>query len=487
MRNIRTVLLLLFLVNALHAQEYRMFYGDRISFFEFPYGEIISVGFDSVHTNGDIELYPFPNIQISFEMDCATPYGPSWLAKKIIIRPDGTHLFIAPSSDTTRILTQALPGEHWTAFKDASTVIQASVLTMEETSFLGITDTVKSIGFQAFNTGMNEMEHFINDRVVSVSKKHGATRLIGFSNFPEHSGFFPLNYYYDGNPEIILAGITAEDLSAGVQNLTWFDVFDFSPGDEIHIINDQRDYDVSYNLSRIRKTMKKYLERNNFPDSIVYRVELTWKETREASGEVTFFHDTVSEVIHRNKAFDHLPGETVVTSYRAYTHLMYNAEPLAKVDPGEGFDIWPTGNDSCWSYCCVDGCIMERRYEIGLGGPYGSCTNAFSFGGTDLYCVYYRKGETTWGTPIDFTGIEEHPYGDKIHVFPNPSDGIVHVSFPGDIINTVSVLNVCGEVLMKEQVRSNEGSLDLSALPPGIYFLNTQVDSRQCFARVIRK
>ncbi|MDF1572779.1 MAG: T9SS type A sorting domain-containing protein [Bacteroidales bacterium] len=487
MQTIKIIFFLLCLSGGIRAQDYQMFSGDRISFFEYPDGEIISVRFDSVHDNDAVELYPPPNIQIAFETGCATPYGTSWLGEKIIIRPDGTHLFISESSDTTRIRSQALPGVPWIAFRNSAYVISATVLSMEEASFLGITDTVKNIGFQAYDPEMNELEHFINDRVISISKNHGATRLVGFSNFPEQSGFHPLNFYYAANPELSLVGITAEDLSAGIQNLTWFEVFDFSPGDEIHIMNDQVDIDVSYNYSKIRKTIKKYLDRKKFQDSIVYRVEVTWKEKREASGEITYFHDTITEVIYRNDAFDRLPGEPVIESYRAYTHLMYKAEPLAKVDPGGGLDIWPTGTDTCWSFCCVDGCLMERRYVKGLGGPYGSCSNAFSFGGTDLYYVYYRKGATTWGAPIDFTAIEEQSYEDEINVFPNPSDGFVQIFAPGREISAVTVLNLCGEIMMEKQVRANEGSLDLTAFPPGIYLLNIHSGDQRYFTRIIKQ
>jgi len=81
--------------------------------------------------------------------------------------------------------------------------------------------------------------------------------------------------------------------------------------------------------------------------------------------------------------------------------------------------------------------------------------------------IYYRNA-----TIKNFVGINEVLKAKKqIGVFPNPSDGIIHLD---NLIhmNSIKVFNLTGQLVHKRQISSEKTiSLDLSDLPKGTYIL----------------
>lgn len=184
---------------------------------------------DSVDVQTDSILFPFHNIEEVDPDECYDIKGASWMGKKIIIGNDGRNLFFNKNADTIKINTQAYLGHKWIAFRADQKIIQAEITKHDTLSFLGLTDSVKNISFQVYNTMMVPINHGLNDMELILSKNHGLIRTFNFQLFPD--------YHYDDIyrqdfAEYELVGFSNPLL--GIQNLTWFDVYNHQPGDEIH-------------------------------------------------------------------------------------------------------------------------------------------------------------------------------------------------------------------------------------------------------------
>ncbi len=91
-----------------------------------------------------------------------------------------------------------------------------------------------------------------------------------------------------------------------------------------------------------------------------------------------------------------------------------------------------------------------------------------------LYAINYCDG-----TPVNevctSSGIEEENI--SIHLYPNPSTGIIHISSDGASIQSVNVMDMIGK---RQAVHlSNGNEIDLSDLPNGTYFVAVELANSQ--------
>jgi hypothetical protein len=100
----------------------------------------------------------------------------------------------------------------------------------------------------------------------------------------------------------------------GRQNLTWLEVFDFQPGDVLQVSKTEDDFCGTLNKKVVERRIFTYIDRTDYPDSIVYQVEReVHKSTtfQPCQSSFEFFHDTIREVIEASAKFDNLPGDPV--------------------------------------------------------------------------------------------------------------------------------------------------------------------------------
>jgi hypothetical protein len=257
--NILVILFYFLLIAELQAQNYRTVNPDRIGFYMNEY-KITSLRIDSVKVAGDDTVYfPMKNIQkINTEWECFSPYAPSRIGKKIIIRNNGTNVFFNRINDSIRIKTGAKKGEKWLCFisKD-SLKIYAEVTDFCTMSFIGVVDSAKTVSFLAYNKNDEQIEHAINDKKIILSKNHGFVITLNFFFFPDLEGSY---FYYDHLQELSLQGLTNPQI--GIDNLTWKEVYDFDVGDEIHTYYENNIPDGSDYSSVKTKYILKYIKKN---------------------------------------------------------------------------------------------------------------------------------------------------------------------------------------------------------------------------------
>lgn len=450
-------------------QEYQTINSNRIAFFGNGHGNIRCIRIDSVKHQSDSTLFPFATIQ-QFGYDCFSPVAASWIGKSVTMEDDGLNKFINKTGDTITLKVNASLGEKWIAFAlNDSLKIEATLISHDTLTFLGITDSVKTIKFQAYDKSMNQFDLEINYMNIQISKFHGFITTMNFYFFPN----FNADYQYEILEEYHLIGLSSPKV--GVNNLTWFEVNDFQVGDELHVLDESSCwYGDGYGSSLINKAIYKYLERTDYSDSIVYRYSRTQSTftTFTDRSEFKYYNDTLTRTIKPDPQFDKLPGEPIINENETFNFFMTNETPLSKLNPS-GYERYRFNGDSCWQMVIVDGCLTNEKYIKGLGGPYYSCTQTFCLGGAKRKLVYYKKAGVSWGNPITVTEISDFPASKDIMIYPNPAKNqvvakISNINYQG---LQILVYDIQGRLQKTKKLEIDNSMINISDLNPGVYFL----------------
>jgi len=476
----KIVLIILFYLvwlSYLSAKDYNTIIPGRISYFSSEDGNVKCIRIDSIKYITDSIYYFSKNIQ-QIDDYCFSPYGSSWIGKKAIARK-GYNLFFNRYNDTIFIKTNAVVNEKWTVYNNSDSLfIIGQVIKIDTISFLGINDSVKTISFSAYDKSMKPLTIGLNNMSVILSKNYGFIKTLNFLLFPDYE----LSIFQEFLKNYSLVGLTKPNI--GVQNLTWLDVNDFKVYDEIHIYFESSSWEGGnkYGSSTTQKTIYKYLNRIDFKDSIKYfidREQSTFRRiVRWDSTSYQYIHDTIISVFKTDSIFDKFPDEPIIDSYSAYSQSMSNSINISKTSPSNYGYLYHT-IDSCWQMIIADGCIYSSQYLKGLGGPYYSCTNAFSLGGEDRELVYYKKGNESWGKPLIISGIESVPSKSIIELYPNPTDELLWLK--SDFIYlpySFELYDLRGQLLYENEVTSNLKSINLSDFNNGLYIYKIVCNNR---------
>jgi len=438
--------------------------------------QVASIRIDSSFVyGGDSVFYPFYNIQFA-DYDCYLPFSYSWIGKKIIIKPDGYNGFINRENDTVKINTLAQLNENWIAYEISDIIIVAEVVKHDTLSFLGQTDSAKTISFTAYNQNMDSISLPINNKTIIISENFGILKTMNFSLFPDKEV-----QTYD------LLGMSSPEI--GMVNLTWKEIYDFDIGDEIH----HTSHNSEPFMSNYQKIKYVYLDKTVYSDSIIYKVDRTLKKERSGIEnnvhieETEYLHDTIYMFYKPNPVLDRLSGEIMGDEWSLSDARILIKDIPEKILPYNEIEKWQQDDgDSCWTYPIKDGCVSIYSYLKGLGGPYYYCS--YDFGESSCQINYYKKGDKTWGTPLSIDNIKQN--NDKlISVYPNPTDGQLQITSSELHIEKVEIYDVVGKLLQSEIGQSdNTIIIDIARLSPGLYFM-TVTDENQCKAtkKVVKK
>ncbi len=466
------VLLLLWSCNILCAQNFQTVNSGRISYFTATGSALQFLRIDSVYFNGDSILYPNRCVdRISNQDDyyeCLSPYQPSWAGSKIIIRKDGTNIYFNRENDSIVIKTQAKLNDNWIAYQKLDSIlITAEVVAYDTAVVLGLVDSVKTIRFQVFDSIGAMLNHPYNDVSAKISKNFGWVLSPNFNQFPNWQSEYEFLLLFNS---YTLVGIDNPKL--GIQNLTWFDVFDFQPGDVLHIKNSIIQCGVSNGTNRIKKIINTYLERADYADSIVYLIDHEERETNWADGAnvLTCVHDTIKSVIRANPEFDILSGEPIIDKDGDFLKMNIQSG-YGEGDVKYVYQLPMTRQDEdCWEMLIFDG-GGNSYYLRGLGGGYYEDTGINGCDSYDNILVYYKKGSETWGTPFVFTGVETLSNARNVTVYPNPaSDKIVVETNDYQNPVTFELYSLGGNRVLCQTCYSAKQDVDMKSVENGLYF-----------------
>ncbi len=81
------------------------------------------------------------------------------------------------------------------------------------------------------------------------------------------------------------------------------------------------------------------------------------------------------------------------------------------------------------------------------------------------------------------TGLTE-TYGYELKIYPNPFTSKLFVKTAKDA--KLNIFSLCGELLLEYRLRNSDDEIDMSRLPPGIYFLRLQAGSEVMTKKVVK-
>jgi len=423
---------------------------------------------------GDSIFYPFYNIQ-HVGYDCFLPFSYSWIGKKIIIKENGYNYFINKDNDTVKINTLAQLNENWVAYETSNIIIMAEVIKHDTLSFLGQTDSAKTISFTAYNQSMDSISHPVNTMTIIISENFGLLKTVNFSQFAENTSPYSILQMYN------LLGMSSPPI--GLVNLTWREIYDFEIGDEIHIVKGSSYISSSINYITEGYEMYIYLDKTTFPDSVIYKVVRTLQTVNRENSTITkneYIHDTVISVCKSNpySNLDKLSGEVIGDYNLTEVRIEFGDVPM-KTFPSY-IDIHRNGQneeDSCWIEVIKDGCFPSKYYLQGLGGPYHNCDYFMNRGYREL--KYYKKGDKTWGTPLSIDNIKRDNTN-LVKVYPNPASDNIHIEIGNEewVGGTIQIMNFMGQVVFTNTLTSNKETISIEHLSSGLYIIQYNVNNQ---------
>ncbi len=474
-----TLLATLMLIESamIYAQHYQTYFSDRTIAFGKDHTDLKFQKADSVHVNQqDSVFWFFPNFYLEdYWTWCLEPNGPNWSGRKVIIRENGDNVFFNRYNDTILIKTQAKLHNPWLAYEDTENYkVFAEVVHHDTLSFLGLTDSIKTIGFQVYDVNNDSIDHALNIKHLKLSKHHGLIQTFLFRDFPDYSAPWPIR-----SDEYVIKGISSPEL--GIQNLTWKDVFDdFYPGDELHVMAESCYGDIIDTYCSKQNSTFKYLDRIDYQDSLKYttkRISSSKSTHNDIVTGYTYIHDTITSVIRfqPDNNFNKLSEESIIVgdviSYNLQSKKHFGADQYVMTKTINQYDHLERISEECWEpYLTGHYFLINHEYIKGLGGPYYSgMMDGENYARRRL--VYYKKGDETWGSPlaiVDETGINmvEKPI---ISVFPNPARDYIYLKAEIAMPVLLEIIDLHGSVLIAEQMDSKHDQINTSKLNAGVY------------------
>ena len=416
----------------------------------------------------DTVLYPLHNLQLIGD-ECYDPNGNGWTGKKIVFNNQWNYFF-NDDSDTIKIKTDAVLNESWILFQRPDITVSATVTKWDTTTILGVVDSVKTIALHVFDNSMKPISHEFENATIAISKHFGLIKAVNFTYFPALK-YRPANFV---TKKLELVGIMNPKL--GIQNIKWFDVFDFQVGDEFHY-TDSYNYLMFGGSASERKYIIRILKRENFNDSIRYteNVQSTrkFKLNLESEYIITSEHYQDTNLIRRNAEFDQEPGVPVFnkdsSSLQIYpTFNIVSAPEIYSKDNG------------CWhrSLMIDDACnILSYAKGRGLISSSSGCWEWQSYDRKEQ--VYYKKGSVTWGTPLVLTSNEEVNARFSINIYPNPTTDKIYIDLNDNSNCSFELFDTNGKSLVQKKLNLQKNSVNMLEFSKGIYFYRIIIDDKQ--------
>lgn len=103
----------------------------------------------------------------------------------------------------------------------------------------------------------------------------------------------------------------------------------------------------------------------------------------------------------------------------------------------------------------------------------------------DETLVYYKKGTTTWGTPLITSSIQEN-LPSAIEIYPIPSDQIITIKGNKQELD-YKIRDISGKMMMQGSIDIGSDKIDLGNLLPGVYLVKFQSSDATISKKIILK
>lgn len=458
-------------------------------------GEIKAFRLDSIQVPGNGDTISYSYLTIRNKVPCADTTHGSVLGRKIYKTSGGIYFFFNQDNDTLTIDAAASLNKTW-KFCDlqGGAYIMATVDSIISDSILGMPDSVKIIGFQAYNSTGNPIGHLMNSYQIRLGKLYGLSEIADIYMLPDSLAAFSL------------AGKTSLEL--GILNLDAYEVYNFDIGDEFHY---KSSFSYGYGPGSYSETsikILKILEKEIFgsTDSIIYHAERCINAVlypHSSPPVVTLTHDTI-EIRYdftdpeNNSLTLRMPGEYVPSWASPWSHAKEirrfttgpNGRQKQTICPTAFLAQWPS---SCWSIYGPS--TPLETFGQGLGKMGYKVFNMI-YNNWDYDSLrYYIKGEETWGIPvaIDCNALlttTDQPSDHGLHIFisPNPVRDKLKVIIEGPetgVTYGINIIDLLGRVIFKTNFQQSPFIMPRPELPKGLYIWQVTGAERTATGKLI--
>jgi len=484
--SVRATLLFLLLLGSgfpLQAQQYQCMQPGRKQYFTNGNHYLRGMRIDSSFVIGTSTVfYPFQSARV---VNPANPYlinsnGGSWLGKQIIQLADGSTLFDNIWKDTIVVMTQAGIGAPWIFYDDTSAFYYTAVVTQVDTmSVLGQLDSVKTIQINAMKGSAILTSNPINNYSIILSKAHGFVRIFDLYTFPYAKPGAAYNYKLDyflslNNYQQLKYSAFSQVEYHNPHNA---DLYDFAAGDVFQYISGL--YQVSLTVNSITETRSdSIISKTITPSLITYSIKYV-------SNQTTQYNNPTPPTSHQ------LGGGFRSVSIPNDIRQVVDTVKMPE-EKGKPFVYYYDPMDS--SHCLVSPLYKRQHYIYPppLEGPTDeSETYKVGFGMIDSANGYYQIVPdiyTSFSMLMRYSRKDLRPCGNYIplevppdlsaresfRVYPVPADQFLFLSLPLQPNNEkrrVTISDLSGLSVVEYEGDQQDFSIDVSALPNGIYML----------------
>lgn len=377
---------------------------------------------------------------------------PSFAGLRVRQEPGLTSLLFY--SDSLHLRPGAQIGETWMANDTTLAIIDSLV----EETFLEVTDSIKYISFK----------HSMTDEAIGTPIK-----------ISKNYGLIEATYFYDLASTEVLPLVGLSNPVVGLQAPSFRSLTDFTPGDEYHtrIIN-TLDTGGIFPYYQAVETQATVLDVERIGDSLaivqIMKNELTYAGIPPSP-------NLTDSVYRENRR------ETIVYDLREQPWLggqagqlipgLYGDQNLLQVVPGNCLGMFllldlhgGPNDDGCYGW--ASGLIGHNGlYRNQVAGPFEQ-----SVEGSHVInrLLYFNNATCSDGTPLNFNGlidgVNDFHLDERIRLYPNPSDGHIHLEIPADLgAVSLSVFSITGQRLLKVGPRVGNRSIAIESFPAGMY------------------
>jgi hypothetical protein len=460
------LLLMLFVsINAI-GQSYRTVVPGTESWFVNSMDQLNAIHCDSVTFSGsDTIVWNYPILRDNNFTWVLDTMAPSWVGRYSVQHSSGEEIYLNDSMDTITFLNYLPLNSVWRMYNFSNgDYIQAKISSVTFMNVGPVSDSVKTISLQQYNSTNQQVAGNFNGLSFQVSKSNGFIQLYDLFNFPYDNSIW-----------------TRTD----AHRLTYGEVFDFNIGDEFHSVEDYAGLQAPQ-----PKFVRTVIAKNNWsPDSIqyIFHYEHTWYTVINMNVDTFYVAAPETLMVYNlnNYIFPEFPKEPIhnfpnISSYEMDFSHFGSCRPL-EIQYINGLYVY---NPDSLFYPLPFEATTESYDWINGNGEYDGYSSLSSMYYWAFYLVFSKKGIDSCGFPLNMGIYDGKMNQNEISIYPNPTSSEIHINYFSTNAQKInlSIRNIEGKELFLNEnmvVQQGENNLpfEISSLANGMYFIVIKDDS----------
>jgi len=423
------------------------------------------------------------NCDSCFEGYSITSNLPQFLQKQVTLKGNGVYNF----TDTLNLALYALCPLNYSWLYDTTNGISAQMTDLDTDIIFGTVDSIRTIQLSTGDT-------------IILSKSYGIIR------YPYKYGVVDSFY--------TLTGI--EGLNVGEKLPNFKDMFNWNVGD-IFEYSYYFSYSESLGGATYNGTMKLTVKsKYQNGDTLKYEVSQLSGLLLTGLGRPTYTSKIVTDTLVFIDSVNHFANNypNQLSDSNGYKFKDYFSSGGISTPGYTYFGSDSTGKTTIQLYqpTVYDTLITERvaysyinvvppntgTYTQGLGiTAYNFCNDydasIYGYGYTEAWgMTAYRKGNDTVGTltpdsVLQATATTAPQPQQQAKVYPNPANNYITVALKDIQQSTITLNNLQGQLIKKENTNSNLTTIDISELPAGMYLLSITTETGTEYVKVVKQ